>query len=369
MYKKKVVCVVPSLSSGGAEKMALDLVTYLDKEKFDVTLISLYSNKGEAFSKLALERGVNVYYLDKKSGFDIKTILKLSKVLTNLKPHVIHTHLYSSIYCMPWINLHKKTIWVHTVHNIANKELPSPYLKIMEYFYKRKKAIPIGISEEIRKTISYRYNLKLADIPLIHNGIDTKFFSPVTKIENGTEEIVFSCVARFSPQKNHELLINAFNFARKKYSNMKLLLIGDGLLRKDIEKQIASYGLEDHVLLVGNSSNVIEWLRKSDIFVLSSNYEGLPLSILEAMSVGLPVIGTRVGGVPDVLIHGEEGLTVPPMNAEELANAMIDLALNHETRSNMSLKARKKALEFDVRKMADKYGDIYQMEIRNISEV
>lgn len=365
MDKKKIVCVVPSLARGGAEKMALDLVTYLDKNSFDVILISLYSDKGEFFNKLASDRGVDVYYLDKKPGFDFKAAYKLSKLLTSIKPDVIHTHLYSSIYCIPWISFYAKEIlWIHTVHNIASKELPRPYLKIMNYFYRNEMALPIGISDEIRKTISTQYHLEEHSVPLIYNGIDTAYFSPETLIENediGKEqEILISCVARFNTQKNHKLLIEAFKDAQNKYPNIKLVLIGDGHLRKDIEKQIESYDLKNKVILNGDSNDVLTWLRKTDIFVLSSDYEGLPLSLLEAMSVGLPVVATGVGGVTDVLVNGREGIIVPPKNSKELSNALVTLASNKERRSIMGQKAREKALEFDVRKMSEKYGEIYK---------
>ena len=374
MYKKKIVCVVPSLARGGAEKMALDLVTYLDKTSFDVVLISLYSDKGEFFNKLASERGVDVYYLDKKPGFDFKTILKLSKLLTSIKPDVIHTHLYSSIYCIPWIGLRaKKTLWVHTVHNIASKELPRPYLEIMKYYYRNKKALPIGISDEIRKTVSTQYQLKEHKIPLIYNGIDTTYFSPEQIIENGEnqkqKEVLISCVARFSGQKNHKLLIEAFKDAQNKYSNIKLVLIGDGPLRRDIEEQIESYDLKDKIILTGDSSNVLNWLRKSDVFVLSSDYEGLPISMLEAMSVGVPVIATGVGGVTDVVVNGKEGIIVPPKKSKDLSDAIVTLSSNSEMRSIMGQKARERAMEFDIRKMSEKYGAIYKKDVRDLKEV
>lgn len=357
MEKIKVVCIIPSILTGGAEKMAIDLVAYLNKELFDVYLISLYKDTQSVYSKFIDERNVSISYLDKKAGLDFITFKNLSKKLSEYRPDIIHTHLNASIYAIPWINQNKNVKWIHTIHNEAAKEFPKVYLNIMKYFYKKKMATPIAISERIKVSISEQYKIRKEEIPLIYNGVDTETFKPF-KIEN-REKVVFCCVARFSYQKNHKILIDAFYRAVSKTPNISLILVGDGELRPEIEKQIEDYGIRDKVTLVGNTNDVLRYLQKSDVFVLSSRYEGLPLSVLEAMSAGLAILATRVGGIPDVVSDGEEGLLVSPGNSASLASAMVKIASEDQDRLNMRFKSLEKAKDFDVRRMAKLYEKIY----------
>jgi len=338
--------------------MALDLVTYLDKNLFETFFICLYPSNGGLYEKLALERNIPIIYLNKKPGFDLNTFKDLRNKLSELKPDIIHTHLQASIYTVPWVIFNKRTRWIHTIHNEASKELPTIHSRIMKFFYKKNIAVPIAISEIIRKSISAFYGMSEKDIPLIHNGIDTEMFTP--EQSESKERITFCCVARFSYQKNHKLLLEAFHIAHKNIPNVSLLLVGDGELRSEIENQINSYGITDRVQMIGNTNDVLSWLRSSDVFVLSSNYEGLPLSILEAMSAGLPIIATEVGGIPDIITNGQEGILISPGNAGEIANAMEEMAKDTQLRIQMKSNARTKAQKFDVRRMADLYGVIYR---------
>jgi glycosyltransferase involved in cell wall biosynthesis len=361
MEKKIVACIIPSLSTGGAEKMALDLVTYLDKKTVDVILISLYPSEKGIYDNMALERNLKVIYLNKKNGIDFNLFFELFLVLKKLRPNIIHTHLLAILYLLPWIILHKEVKWVHTIHNEASKELPKLHSRIMSLMYRKKRAIPVAISEVIQKTISSFYSLDKRFIPIIHNGVDTHLFTPPSTPPS-KEFITFCCVARFSPQKNHILLIEAFNLAYLQCPNISLILVGDGELRMQIENRIDYYKLGERVTIVGKTNDVLSWLRISDAFVLASDYEGLPLSVLEAMSVGLPIVATSVGGLPDIIKDGENGILTPKGNMNLLADSLIKIVQDEQLRRKFAIRNQECSTNFDVRKMAELYNCLYKQD-------
>ena len=361
MEKQKVVCILPSIATGGAEKMAIDLVNSLNRDKFEIYLVSLYDKMDNVYDSLIDSDFVNLIYMNKKRGFDVKTYLGLYKILKKINPIVVHTHLHAAIYTMPWKIVNPSVRWIHTIHNEASKEMPTLYLAIMKLMYKRGIAIPIAISTLIKNSIKDYYRIADGRIPLIYNCIDTQYFKPNYHHDVVSENNVtkLCCVARFSYQKNHLLLLEAFSIALKQNNSLELTLVGDGELRTEVEKKIESLSISDKVKLVGNTNNVLKYLQESDIFILSSRYEGLPLSVLEAMATGLGIIAPKVGGIPDVVNNGEEGILAKPNDAHSLSSAIITLASDHQLLSKMKEKAYKKSKDFDVNIMSKLYEEEY----------
>ena len=141
---------------------------------------------------------------------------------------------------------------------------------------------------------------------------------------------------------------------------MKLWLVGDGPLRPAVEKAIVKMGLERKVLFLGIRDDVPQLLAASDVFVLSSDYEGVPLTVLEAMAAGKPVVATAVGGVPELIEDGETGILVPPRNPEALAQGILRLAKDASLRQRMGKAARERAQErFDISRTAREYEALY----------
>ncbi|MDF1616145.1 glycosyltransferase [Petrocella sp. FN5] len=361
MKKDKIVCIIPSISTGGAEKMVIDLANNIDSKNFEVYLISLYSKKNNVYEDLIDEDRVRLIYLNKKSGIDVKTFIKLFNELKKIKPSVIHTHLNAAIYSIPWKVFNANVGWIHTIHNEASKEMPRLYLGVMKLMYKRGIATPIAISNLIKNSIKDYYGISDKIIPLIYNCIDTKYFKPNHDNDEMFKNNVtkLCCVARFSYQKNHSLLLEAFSIALKQVSDLELTLVGDGELRTEIEEKIVALSIGDKVKLVGNTNNVVKYLQQSDLFILSSRYEGLPLSVLEAMATGLGIIAPEVGGIPDVVSSGEEGILVKPNDLQSLSSAIVTLATNHQLLSRMKENAYRKSKDFDVKIMSKLYEEEY----------
>jgi glycosyltransferase involved in cell wall biosynthesis len=172
---------------------------------------------------------------------------------------------------------------------------------------------------------------------------------------------LFVCVARFAPQKNHSLLLRAFAEGPASVPNAHLMLVGDGVLQKQLESQAKDLGLAGQIHFLGLRADIPDVLGAADIFVLSSDYEGNPLSVMEAMSSGLPVVCTAAGGVPGLFKNGKEGLIVQPRDLRGLSSSMEYLLGDREARLSLGKAAERRAREqFDVSTMVEAYEGLYE---------
>ena len=350
----KVMVVIPALGTGGGEKIAIDIAANVDKRKIEVLVVSLYEKKDTILDRYAMDLGLNVVYLDKKIGFDAKVIGRLHKVYKEFKPDVIHTHLYVGPYV--FFATPRKVKKIHTVHNLAEKEATGLLRTLMLFGYKMWNVVPVAISPLCARTISDLYHIELQTIPCIMNGIDINRFNLKRTVH---QKIRFLNVGRFYPQKNQKLLIEAFKRVHSCIEETELELVGDVDLRKKLENQIESLGLSGTVIMNGETDRVDLKLNNADVFVMSSDFEGLPVSVLEAMASGLPIVSTAAGGTVDIVEHEENGLIVDVGNGDQLAEAMIRLAHDKELRITMGKKSRKMAEQYSIEKCSEAYQKLY----------
>lgn len=364
--KIKVIHVIPDLGTGGAEKLVIDLVDNIDNSRFDMKILSLYGPQNSIYEKIVTDKKITIDYLDKKNGFDFNTIIKVIKFFIREKPDIIHTHRYVYPYIIIANMITRTKVKIHTVHNIAEKELPKKLQHIMKFAYKFLNCTPVGISDYIKSTICNTYNLDYSEVPCIYNGIDTNRFKPREKNENSNFNYInYINIGRMSDQKNHLLLIEAFKYVSEQIENCKLTIIGDGELRSDIEKKINDYKLNKRIDLLGIQKNTQKYLSESDVFVLSSNYEGLPLSVLEAMSCELPIITTKAGGTIDIVKQNKNGIVVNVNDKEALSRAMIKLGKSKNLRKKMGEESLKESSNYDVKIMAKNYEELYLEKLQS----
>ncbi len=206
----------------------------------------------------------------------------------------------------------------------------------------------IAVSQANKRLLVRDYKIDPVRIKLIRNCIDAgKFrFSAegrrrVRKEFGVTEEqLLVGSVARFSFQKGHEYMVEAIPAILESFPETRFLLVGDGPEREKIVQKVADLGLQGKVLFAGERSDIADVLSAMDLFLLSSIFEGLPLSVLEAMAVGLPVIATRVSGTPEAVLHEMTGLLIPPADSRAIAGAAIALLADPEQRRRMGQQGR-----------------------------
>ena len=366
MKKIKVVQIVPMLGPGGAERVAVDLVSGLDRQRFEVALISIWRRIGCELEQTLDNCKVRVEYLGKGWGFDGRTYHRLHRVLREYRPDIVHTHLQVLRYALPSLLLLKHMSSLHTVHNLAEREI-EPRARCIQRYALNHGVVPVAVSEEVAHSLKQLYGVQRCRV--IPNGIPTQHYSrpQITRSEWRAKEgfradqVLFVCVARFAAQKNHALLLKAFAQGPASDPNAHLVLVGEGDLREQLEGQAKELGLSGKVHFLGLRSDIADLLNAMDVFVLSSDWEGNPLSVMEAMASGLPVVSTAVGGVPDLLANGKEGFLERPEDAKGLAKSMDFLLSSPETRKSMGAAAARRAKEnFDVSRMVHAYEHLYE---------
>ena len=193
-------------------------------------------------------------------------------------------------------------------------------------------------------------------VPIIFNGID---FSKCIVKKNYDIDGKFKIlhIGRFSSQKNHIGLLAAFEKFNSKNPNSVLQLIGDGELKTETEKYVLEHKLSDCVEFLGTQSNIYPFLQRADMFILPSNYEGIPMTLIEAMGTGLPIVATAVGGVCDML-DAKSALLVN-VDIQEIANAVSKLYLDGDLRKSLGESALKRSKVFSAEIMAKKYLNVY----------
>lgn len=357
----KIIQIMPEFHLAGAETMVENLSNRLHDSGHDVLVLSMYDLESEITVRLK-ECGIRFETMGKKPGLDFSMIGKFRKVIEREQPDVIHTHRYVDRYVVPAaLKAHYKGKMVHTVHNVAEKEVSRSGQFLNNLFYHHCGLIPVALTPEIQKSIMERYDLPEDKVPVVINGIDTsKFQAKEDHSRCDKEYFTVLHIGRFSAQKNHEGLIRAFEVFHRTHKDSRLILVGEGELYPRIKELIDTHGLESCVTLAGTTGDVNEFFQKADVFILPSNYEGLPMTLLEAMCAGLPVIASDVGGVPFLVHDGINGLLVQP-ETDSITAALENMYQNEDLRAELGNKARETVLKsFSSEAMADGYLALYK---------
>ena len=352
---KKIAVILPSFDVGGTENMVANLAKYIDKDKFELLIISLSYPLNTHVQRIIEDSGVKISYAMKGNVRSWKVFYNVWKALYQFKPNLIHSNMYAFAFCVPYLLTHKIML-LHTIHNKPVNEFKNKYKRLISFLYKINKAVPVAISHIVEKEMKEVYKNSISTIERVYNPVEIKKFYTERKYKD-SGSIIFINVARFMKQKNQELLIDAFAEVTKEFNNVKLFLVGDGELKQNIEYRIKKYNIDDKVVLVGNVSNVNYYLSNADIFVLSSDYEGLPLSILEAMASGLPIISTNVGGVGDIVTNN--GILVSAKDKVGLVKAMKELASNHKLRYELGCNSLCNSQKYDSQEFIKQYENLY----------
>ncbi len=353
----KIVQIIPSFGLGGAEIMCENLVYSLAKQGHLVEIISLYTLRTPISERLE-QRGFEILYLGKNRGIDLSMIPKIAKELSKIKPNVIHMHLDTAKYVYPAVKRVKiNAVCVYTVHNMADKDSFGLSCKVNKFLFKRNIMHPVALSSIVQESIASFYGLDKTCIPIVYNGIDLNKCIKKNTYDLG-EFVKIIHVGRFSEQKNHKGLLLAFSKIHNIFPNSILQLIGEGNDRMKMEEYAKSLGIRDKVQFLGLQSDVYSFLSQADLFVLPSIYEGIPITIIEAMGSGMPIVATAVGGVPDMLEDNKNALLVD-IDTESIVNSCVKLLKNKKMRKQLGQNALNASNKFSSDFMAEQYCRVY----------
>ncbi|MFB3778033.1 MAG: glycosyltransferase [Bryobacteraceae bacterium] len=358
--KIRVLEVLPTLKRAGAENVAVSLTCGLDGDRFEAAVVSLYDRFAGGLEPVLQDCGVRVWHLEKRRGFDVRMWPRLTHVLRDYRPDVVHTHSYVLRYVLPAA---RHAAVIHTAHNLAGRD-PDWITGAFNRIAFRRGVSLVAVSAAVAHSYKRMYGFEpLATIP---NGIDLARFRRPESREPwrrahgfSSGEILIASVARLEPQKDPGTLVRAFARGLAAIPHTHLLLAGEGSLSDSLRSAARSLGVEGRVHLLGVCSDVPALLSACDLLALSSRWEGSPVTVLEAMAAGLPVVATAVGGVPELVDDGTTGILVRPGNEQELGDALASLVKAPARRLAMGQAAGMRAHCFSVEAMVKAYEEIF----------
>ncbi len=354
--KIKVLHLITGLNTGGAEVVIKDLLLKYDKEKFSMSVVSFIPLG--PIGKMIRERGGFSYSLNVKFKYNPFPFFTLYKLLKNEKPDVLHTHLFhADIAGRIAGRLAKTPVIMSTFHSIDTGGTARVLLLRMT---KSLSHYNIAVATIIKDTI-ISSNISLKDkTAVIYNGADADKYHLKREHKKKCRDIL--SIGRLHRQKGHSYLVDAAQIVYQKHPQIKVVVLGEGPERIQLEEHIKKNSLEDKVLLMGEVKNVVPSLQEADFFVMASISEGFPLAVIEAAASGLPIIATNVGGVSEIIKDGVNGFLVPPKDAAALAEKIdFVLGLSPQERFKIGEAARSTVEEkFSVKKMVSEYETLYK---------
>ncbi len=333
--ERSVVEVLFSLGLGGSEIVGKDLAVGLQREQNYRCAVCAVEKGGILADELA-SVGIPTFIAREGGGGVMMGIMKLIRFLRLFRPAVVHTHhLNELFYGFIGAKLAGARI-VHTEHEYYSLRGTDKkrMLRFLSLFCNHVTTVGEDVTEFLRNEVGIP-SRKLVTIP---NGISLPAFAgdyPQCRdaLGIGKDETVIGIVARLEPVKGHDILFQAFCKVLTGYPRCRLLVVGDGSRREALEVETRRLGIAGNVTFLGARRDIAQILSHLDLQVLSSREEGLPVSILEGMAAGLPLVATAVGSIPEVIVSGENGLLVQPENVEELAEALTRLVREPELRA------------------------------------
>jgi len=213
-------------------------------------------------------------------------------------------------------------------------------------------------SNAVKKQYQGKFNI--SKIKVIYSPFNMSKPNNVTKIADNKKEFVIGTIGRLSEEKRHVDLFKAISIVRKDFHNISLLIVGDGYYRRYLEETSKKMGLMDIVDFAGFQMDIYKYLKKMDVFVLPSRTEALGKVLLEAMWAGVPVIASKVGGIPEIIINNESGILINPGNPEEIANAILELIAYPTKRKRLRENGRKRVIKiFNPEKFIRELENLY----------
>jgi glycosyltransferase involved in cell wall biosynthesis len=356
--KRKVLIVLPELETGGGQRMAISIANEIKAPDLQIRILVLYPPKGDILESLADECGLDVQYLHKKSGVDLRCIVAIHQAIRAFQPDVIHAHLRVMPYLLLPMCLAGTKRRYYTVHNLAEKDAAGIRRRVLKFAFRRCRVQPVAISALCQQSLSETYGISKEKIPCIYGGIDVKRFSRPQTYPTAPP-FRFAAVGRLSPQKNYPLMLQAFAEVHRRHPDTELFIMGDGELRPQLERQCEALGLGSSVCFTGNVPDVERYLWSAHAYLMSSDYEGVPLTVLEAMAAGLPILSTKAGGIVDVVEHLKNGLLTETGDQASLVDAMERLVQSPDLCKQFSDYSTMLARKYSIQACADQYQALY----------
>ncbi len=353
----------------GTERMILALLRELNRERFEPYLVSM-KGPGDLIAE-AQAIGVHSLNLEIDAKGKLHGWREWRRVIKKTRPKLIHSYLFHSNLLSrltkllnPGVNVISGIRTVYTVEDYGR------LYGLIERWTHRLDSLYVANSEQGRISAIHTIGLNERNVRMIPNGIDIDpFEEPTEEIRKSIrsefgfsdQDFVFGIVAQLRPAKRHDLLIDALKKANTQSPTVRLLIVGGGEREPILRKQTNALQVHDSVTFAGYRNDARRILRGLDGFVLPSDVEGIPVSVMEAMEAGLPVIATRVGGVPDLIEDGVSGCLIDMGGVDALTQWLVRISTDKAFCAQLGAAARERLIsEFSVEQMARRFEALYE---------
>lgn len=357
MRKHNILLIWNEFSNmGGIERIIFNFLSNFDRKKYNVTLCCLFNGWGLHNSLLKeVEKFVPVVEIgaDLNKAIDFNALFKLVKLLKNLHIDIVRTYsIYANRYgpLAAWIaGIRNVVCSYHSIYNFS----VSKKTYLLDSFILLNCKILLVSSDSMKRHCLSRFMFNADKIQIVNDSVDTEKIpsysqEDLLKIRNSIgiphEDIILISIGRLERMKRFDLLVEAFIAINKKYPNVSLIVLGDGSQKDNLHSLAKVKNLSGRIKFLGYQKDIWQFLALADIFVLTSDYEGSPLVVLEAMAMGLPIVTTDVGNCKDIVVNraGKCGTVCPVGNVDAISEAILSLIGNQEQRQSMGNIARNK---------------------------
>jgi glycosyltransferase involved in cell wall biosynthesis len=360
-----VLWLVKGLGPGGAERLLTTAASVHDQRAFRFEVAYLLPWKDHLVAELAA-LGVPSTCLDVHDERDLRWAGRLRRMLARGRFDVLHAH---SPYPAGVARLVARTLprrvrprLVYTLHNRWQSfAWPTRLLNGLTF---RLDDADLAVSSDVRDTVRprLRSHVEVVVHGIVLGEVRASASRPESRAELGLAdgEIAIGTVANLRAQKNYPNLFEAARLLRDRGVSFRLVAVGQGPLEDEIRSLRARLDLDDHVVLLGYRDDAVRVMSGCDVFTLASDHEGIPVAVMEALALGLPVVATRVGGVSEAITDGVEGLLVPPRRPDLLADAWERVVCDEGLRARLAAAAARRAEAFDVTTAVRRIEDVYR---------
>jgi len=352
MRPLKTVLLLQDLHLGGTQRHTLELARRLDPSRFETEVWTLMGGGG--FLPKAMEYGLTVRQLAAGGAVGPRGLWNLWRRLAGFRPDVL---MALTVVPNIWGRVLGRLARVPAI--VANCRGGDDLWRQHEGLLKHFAHHHICNARALESALTGRYGLPAGRVDVIPTGVDTDFFLPAPALRRSPPVIL--CLARLAPVKDHETLIRAFELLHPRHPGVRLRLVGDGELRDALAARIAASPAGAAMELLPGVDDPRPQYAQASVVALSSANEGMPNVLLEAMSMGLPTVGTDVGGVGEVIRHGRTGFVVPKGDSAALAGALSGLLADAGLRGRMGAEGRRVALaEHSLDSVAQRHAAIIE---------
>jgi glycosyltransferase involved in cell wall biosynthesis len=345
----------------GGQRQALFLVRYLHQKGFPLVFVV---QPESPLHEKASEAGLPVLPIKMRSELDPIAMIRLAVAMKRRKCRLVHFHDAHGL----GVGSTSASLAGVPLRVISRRvDFPLPQNILSRRKYRKDVDVIIAISEGVKEVL-VKGGIAPANIEVIPSGIDFSPFREVTsrdflrrEFSFASDDYLVGIVAHLEDHKGHKYLIKAAELLKAQAPNIRIVVVGEGSLKFELTKQVRELHVEDLVFFLGFRDDVPRILASLDLFVLSSHLEGLGSSIMDAMASRLPVVATRTGGIPEVVVDGETGLLVPPRDPAALAEGILRLYRDRELAKKLGQRGYEVVCEkFSAEAMAERVIALYQ---------